>query len=221
MKDQDFKEISNLKWLPWIGVNYLTTPFKILIVGESHYAEDNEDRIKEFDRPETTRECIVDMGVENNTYGVVKFYQNIQYLLVGNKNFSTEELWSRVSFYNFIQKTMITSKTRPEYLDYHNSAGVFFKLLEKLEPKYCLMCGVSSINALKNTIQDSSFTEISFDKFDKIGSIYPRIMTIKSKQDKIINLIFIQHPSHHFSYDNWKEFLINKSPELLNQFNDL
>jgi hypothetical protein len=220
MEDQELLDIPKLKWLPWIGKNYINQNLKTLIVGESHYGVDNEERLSELDSIETTRECIIDMGVENNAYGV-KFYQNIHSLLVGKKQFDTEEFWSRVSLVNFIQKTMKTSGTRPEYLDFHNSAGTIFKLLTKLDPDYCLMCGVSSINALRNTINESQFKEIDFQEYEKIGSIYPRIMTIQSEGGKIIKLIFIQHPSHHFSYNNWGDFLRQHESNFMRQFNNL
>jgi hypothetical protein len=220
MNDLELLKIKYLKWLPWIGSNYASHPSKILIVGESHYGEDNEARIKELDNVETTRECIIDMGIENNAYGV-KFYQNIHALLVGKKEFNTAQFWSRISFVNFIQKTMTTSGTRPDYADFHNSAGTFFNLLDKLQPDYCLMCGVSSINALRNTMGESNFLEIEFKKFEKIGNIYPRIMSIQSNGGKIIKLIFIQHPSHHFSYNNWGHFLRQQELSFMNQFVDL
>lgn len=220
MKDSEFIQIKNLKWLPWLGSNYFNNERRILIVGESHYAENTPERLAEFDRIEITRECIEDMGVDNNHYNV-KFYQNLHYLLANNTNLNTELFWSRVCFYNFIQKTMTTSQTRPEYLDFDNSCSVFFSLLEKLEPNYCLMCGVSSIGAIRNNIEGFGFKEISFESFEKIGGSYPRILNLETPTKKRISLIFIKHPSQYFSYDAWKHFISDKAPELLAQFNDL
>ena len=59
MEDQELLDIPNLKWLPWIGKNYINQNLKTLIVGESHYGEDNEERLRELDSIETTRECIL------------------------------------------------------------------------------------------------------------------------------------------------------------------
>ncbi len=220
MEDIEFLKIQNLKWLPWLGKNYSNCENRIMIVGESHYAEDTPTRLAEFDRIEITRECIEDMGVDNNHYNV-KFYQNLHFLLANNTKLNTELFWSRVCFFNFIQKTMTTSQTRPEYLDFHNSSSVFFNLLEKLEPNYCLMCGVSSISAIRNNVESSGFKEISFEAFEKIGSSYPRILKLETPLGKKISLIFIKHPSQYFSYDSWKQFISDKAPEILLQFNDL
>ena len=46
--DKEFKKINTLKWLPWVGENYEHQNPQLLIVGESHYAwEDEEDTPEE------------------------------------------------------------------------------------------------------------------------------------------------------------------------------
>lgn len=38
-KDNDFKNIPNLSWLPWIGTEYFKNNNRLLIIGESQYAQ--------------------------------------------------------------------------------------------------------------------------------------------------------------------------------------
>lgn len=217
LPDEIFEKIQGLKWLPWIGTNYNNSENKVLIVGESHYAENRPERLAEFDNINMTRECIDDMGVDNNKYNV-NFYQNLHFLLTSNRHLNTELFWSKVSFHNFIQKTMTTSSTRPEYIDFHNSSATFFELLDLLKPSYCLMCGVSSFGAVKNNLQNSGFEEVENSAFEMLGGCYPRKLVIKSKANVISNLIFIKHPSHHFSFNDWNWFLEKNAPELLGHF---
>jgi len=218
--DEDFLQIPNLKWLPWIGSDYSTSTSKILIVGESHYYNNTLEEIEEFKRKEKTREVVDWMGVKNN-HGKIKFFPNLYRLLVDNSFKELGLFWSRVSFYNFIQEPIVKGK-RPQWMDFDKSLPPFFNLLEKLTPSptICLMCGIESNGHIKRYIENSNFKIVSLnEQSDKIGGVTPRIIKIESPKGAIINLIFIRHPSW-FMY-KWKVFLSNNFPEFVSRFDDL
>src|SRR5690554_6944412 len=40
--DKNFDEIEGLTWYPWVGKNYTNKDFKVLVIGESQYAVDED-----------------------------------------------------------------------------------------------------------------------------------------------------------------------------------
>lgn len=47
----EFQKINNLKWYPWVGAKYfdLRPEERILVMGESHYSQDDPDKIEYWD----------------------------------------------------------------------------------------------------------------------------------------------------------------------------
>ncbi len=95
-----------------------------------------------------------------------------------------------------------------------------------LSPNYCLFCGVSTYEYIKNYLandNDSNFIlSPSAPLFDeqKINGAYPKsINIICQNSGKDITLIFIKHPSQYFSHSIWRRFLQNNFPELISSFN--
>jgi hypothetical protein len=66
-KDKEFKNVENLKWLPFVGQNFFNSPNenKMLIVGESHYHDKSEESILKHDNPLYTRIVIILLGYKN------------------------------------------------------------------------------------------------------------------------------------------------------------
>lgn len=58
----EFDKNSSIRWYPWIGKNYTNQATKILVVGESHYYNDNNMQ-ETFDDKKTTWESVVDSAI--------------------------------------------------------------------------------------------------------------------------------------------------------------
>lgn len=43
--DSQFDKIENLTWFPWVGKGYKCAKRKLLVVGESHYLNEDSDEI--------------------------------------------------------------------------------------------------------------------------------------------------------------------------------
>jgi hypothetical protein len=69
--DRKFKDISNLKWLPWVGehFNSLDINNRLLIVGESHYHDNTPASIEKHNSPDFTRQVVEELAVERWYYG--------------------------------------------------------------------------------------------------------------------------------------------------------
>jgi hypothetical protein len=212
--DNNFKNIPELNYLPWIGENYAN---KLLIVGESHYGEDNEKRIHEVNHPTFTRAAVLDMGVTGNSYGgKVKFYNNVW--RIGKKfnpELSCQDFWQQVSYLNIVQSAMIELKNRPQQEDFQKGITAFFKSILVLKPKYCLMAGLSSFGYIIAMAEQNSYTITNKLVCDKVGRSHPRQIEITHTSGYKTTLIFISHPSRYFSHNAWGNFLLSNFPDLV------
>lgn len=211
--DKEFEQISELNYLPWVGENYNN---KLLIVGESHYGENTEKRIQEVNHPDFTRAAVLDMGVTGNTYGKVKFYNNIWRLgRKFNPELSTQDFWQSVGYLNIIQSAMIELKNRPEQKDFERGTSTFLKSILVLKPKYCLMAGLSSYDYVRSFAKQNDFRIINTLYHDKVGRSFPRQIDLEHSSGFKTTLIFIKHPSKYFSYNAWGDFLMQKFPDFI------
>ncbi|MFT6338432.1 MAG: hypothetical protein ACJATI_005206 [Halioglobus sp.] len=217
--DDSFKKIKNQKWLPFIGQNYLSTPDnkKLLIVGESHYHNGTQGSIDKHNDPNYTRIVVKELAIQREYWGT-KIFPNFHMALFGNDSFDTDAFWNLTSYYNFVQRPMITNKGRPSKKDYYEGWLVFFKTLKIIKPSSCLFIGVESSNSLRKVIQQSDFELISFEKDNKINRTFPRRVTIKGTDSQQIDLVFIKHSSRYFSWDKWNEYITTNLSEQINWF---
>lgn len=218
--DSIFME-KKFSWLPWLGKDYFDQKNRFLIIGESQYGEENPEKIKSLENEKFTRFCVQEQAVDRmKSYQTkrVKIYSNLHQIIVGNDHFPTEKLWSKISYYNFLQKSMLTVKHRPNNEDFMNSTQYFFEMLNILKPKYCLVCGVGSINSIRIKAESFNFKLTPLEYHEKISRVRPRTFNLINR-DYEVELIFIQHPSHHFSYSKWRKFLTIKAQDLVKEFN--
>ena len=65
--DSQFDKIENLTWFPWVGKGYKCAKRKLLVVGESHYLNEDSDENNEKRREllirdkEHTRNCLYEV----------------------------------------------------------------------------------------------------------------------------------------------------------------
>ena len=219
--DKKLLQISKLKWLPWVGSRFhsLETDKRLLIVGESHYHDNTPESIEKHNSPTFTREIIEELAIERWYYGT-KIFPNLHKALFKNDDFDSSAFWSMVSFYNFIQKPMETNKGRPNYDDFYNSWFSFLEVIKLLKPKTCLFIGTSAANSLVHSLQETEFTTggIKWEEF--ISNAYAKSATIKDKEKKETQLIFIRHTSQMFSWSRWNEYLQKKIPHELHWFSE-
>jgi hypothetical protein len=189
--DEKLDSIRTLKWLPYIGKNHknLTTGKKLLIIGESHYLPNKaEDWYEDVKKRLFTREIFIMNQINQSIDDMGKVLRNIQKILL-NDDLSDDQknkLWNSVSYYNFIQKVLDSSKDRPIEGDYIIGWDTFFKVIEVLNPDYCLFCGVSAINntgAMINAAEKNSFSQRIDDKKNLL------VMMYKQKNYQLVNMV--------------------------------
>ena len=68
--DEQFNEQLNkgLQYYPWVGKNYDRSKERILIVGESHYADGNKKSVDAHKDSLLTRRVIEEIGIADDSY---------------------------------------------------------------------------------------------------------------------------------------------------------
>ncbi len=208
ISDSVFKNVKNLKWLPWIGENYFTVPLekRILIIGESHYHDKSRSSIAMHNKVTFTREVIKDMAIRRNYYGT-KLFKNLHYALFSNDEFDANKFWNAVSFYNFIQRPMRTNAERPNRNDWLTAWSVFAELSIILQPRICLFIGTSAAYFIGDLKNNSKFLNQEALWKAKIGNAYAKTALLKNEKKPDVKLIFIRHCSSMFSWSKWHKFL--------------
>lgn len=219
LNDQ-FNQINDLTWYPWIGSNYIEN--RLLIVGESHYAQGEDGN---FDL-----KCYNDYLLDkNSTKNIVEqlingsswiFFRNTYNALLGTENIDKEAFWSNVAFYNFIQRPMQTIKDRPTKSDYYCGWNVFYELMKFIKPSHCLFLGSGSAKYLypamkgKNDIIFSD-TKCTIEQWHKkIGPYLGKIAHLE--YDNVdTEITFIKHPSSYFKKDDWNNYLMGRIGPIL------
>ena len=215
-KDSEFENIDELKWLPYIGDNYFNSDKKVLIIGESHYREDNEKSKKWNDDKTFTRDIHSNIAIAKD-YTKTKFFHNLNRALFRNdKRIDTTVLWNKLAFYNFVQSSMRTRESRPNQADYLNGWIAFFTLTSILNPEFCLFIGVEASNYIKKAISTSNYKIKSCIRFEKIHNTFPREIILEKPEGKELKLLFIKHTSQFFSWDKWNSFMKSRYENELN-----
>jgi len=215
-KDSEFKEIAELKWLPFIGKNYFNSDKKIMIIGESHYQDDNQKSIDWNNKLTFTRDIHSIIALDKKYDRTKVFYYLNRALFRNDSKIDTKILWEKLAFYNFIQSSMHTRKSRPNESDYLKGWSNYFKLLSILKPDFCLFIGVQASDYLKKAIEKTEFKIKEFKKSEKINGTFPREVIIEQSNGKEIKLLFIKHTSNFFSWDDWNIFIKNHYESELN-----
>jgi hypothetical protein len=207
LNDSNFNKIENLKWLPWVGnhFNSLSTINRMLIVGESHYHDNTPASIEKHNSPTFTREVIEELAIERLYYRT-KIFSNLHRTLFGNDEFDSPTFWNLLSFYNFIQRPMVTNEGRPSY----KSWFLFLDIIKLLKPKTCLFIGTSAANSFEHAIQNTEFSSDGVKWEDYISNAYAKTTILKDKDGNETQLIFIRHTSRMFSWSKWNEYLQKK-----------
>lgn len=207
----NFTTIHNLKWHPFIGENYFSTSKdnRLLIIGESHYTHDTEESKLTVNHIDFTKEMIQENAIDGEDWKT-KIIPNFHKAMFGDNSFNTDKFWNLVSYYNFIQRPMLTIGERPNENDFQDGWKTFFDLIKVVKPKTCLFIGVSASNHLMSVIQNSDFSCKEFIYGEVINGTKSRKATLLDKENNEIEIVFIKHSSQYFSWNDWNEYLKNE-----------
>ena len=214
--DDKFRDIHGLKWLPWVGDKYFEIPSenRMLIIGESYYGGGTNLAEKEifFKNVLKTREFIEEMAIEGTNWGT-RLFPNLHTTLFPNHDINKNEekrerFWQLSSFYNFVQKPMLTISNRPTPEEFRSGWDTFFAVYKLLKPQICLFIGTTSADKFDEKICQA--TDLKADKMEwyceKINGAYPKFTKLFLANEPT-SLYFIKHTSMRFSSKKWNEYL--------------
>ena len=206
---------NGLTRLPWIGKSYREAKTKVLVVAESHYAN-SEDNLKLFDREFSTRYIVWESriaGAPKDRYHVLQ-YDNLERVFTGMRiGDKSEDFWEHIAFYNFVQRTIYSSKGRPNGNDFIDGWKHFIDVVKVLKPDVCLFSGVTASKSFDGQMQKLgvSYTPIKWQA--AIASrAYPRVGAV-NLENYHLPLVFIKHCSKYFSWSKWHAYLQQTLPD--------
>ncbi|MFV0142047.1 MULTISPECIES: hypothetical protein [Empedobacter] len=223
-EDKRLNQISTLTWLPWIGENYFNQHKRLLIIGESHYADGEtmdafQTNLNLSAKNDFTRNTIYQTQIQKAYEH--KPLKNLFSALFGNKLIDENKLWSQLAYYNFVQRSMNYSNInnsknteQPTIKDFDLGWETFVELVKILKPTDCIFIGVRAAEPFERMMDKLNIQRTDRMVHPEINNVSPRTASIVIDGQQI-NLTFIKHTSAYFSPEAWKAFLEEKNGEVI------
>lgn len=213
--DSELNSIPNLSWLPWIGSEYFKNNNRLIIIGESQYAQGEtaiayEEDLAKVTRIDFTRNAVLQTQIQNHYKHPA--LDNLLKALFGNGSIDKAKLWKNVAFYNFVQRIMDYSsfdgkKTeQPTTADFDAGWKVFVEVVKILKPTDCIFIGVRAATPFERMMDQLNIKRSNRIAHDKVGNTNPISASIEIEGHST-NISFIRHSSAYFSPEEWHPFL--------------
>ena len=221
--DCNLKKIPNLKWFPWIGSDYFKNNQRLLIIGESQYAQGETaiafiEDLARLNNIDFTRNAVLQTQLEKHYKHPA--LDNLLKAIFGNAPVNKEKLWEEIAFYNFVQRVMDYSsfdskKTeQPTIADFDAGWKVFVEIVKILKPTDCIFIGVSAATPFERMMDQMNIERTNRISHDKIGNTNPISASVKI-EGHATNISFIRHSSAYFSPEEWNPFLQNQHGNII------
>lgn len=175
---------SKIRFKPWVGSEFNSGGIygkKVLVLGESHYG----------DATDATKETIGVVKEFVYEYWGAPYQQTFlcfERALAGGEinQEEREQLWNRIMFYNFFQKSTTGPRTAPDITAQKESEEAFRELLEQYQPDAIIVLGARLYHLLPAWGETESKIKVGDD------SCPVWHYTIKGKK---IPAMSVHHPS--------------------------
>ena len=222
--DKEFDTVETLKRYPWVGNKYAESEFRILILGDSHYAVDDDGKTSEeeyntcnTDKDYTRR--VVRCVINNVCKGehTWPMFRNLINTFTSLTPDEVKHLWSKAAFYNFIQKPMEFVDKIPEKEDCEIGWRCFYDVVNILKPDFCLFLGKRRKNSEMEMIRSLGGTYTIGNDLEMDNKVTPCFGEIETKEGNKTRFGIIQHTSHYYSPEKWYLYFCNREPEVMRQ----
>ena len=205
--DEEFDKISLLKRYPWVGVNYASSKCRVLILGDSHYAQEEDGKFsqEEYDVSQQDKNytrgiinCVIsDIHKNESTW---KMYNGLLNTFI-DTDISPENVngfWSKVAFYNFIQETMRCSSDKPSGENKKEGWKCLVEVAKVLNPDQIIMFGIRN------------WWGLEYQQLGKLNRSNEKISNCEPATGHLninIPLTIIHHSAQGYNSSAWREYL--------------
>ncbi len=224
MSDNNFRRKKmQFKINPYIGEKYHISNIKILVVGESHYAQD----LKQFENVEVLRNITINT-VEKylKNEWTIKYFERIETFL--NK-FASIHSFNEISFINFYEKVIQEGKTIDGTRDLGNSPLEFLNKLDYLKPDVIIVFSAKVYEQLPDSKTMKNITIQQNKKYISGEAIYDQWKRGGQKinhwdlfvNDKLVPVFKFNHLTGYPGYYDLLDNFENNSLEVKKKWNEL
>ena len=214
--DSEFDNINILLRYPWVGVNYTSSECHVLLLGDSHYAtnEDGSHSEEEEKRFRTDKEstrgtinCVIDNFYEQGSSW--KMFNGLLSTFTNTNPESVKTFFGKVAFYNFIQEPMKYSNSKPTARQKMEGWQCLAKVVEILAPDFIIFIGTRNWYGL----EVQKMGELIWEGI-KISNCEPATGSINTSIGNT-PLALIHHTSQGYNPLLWRNYLKEKAPEIV------
>ncbi|ALE53306.1 hypothetical protein AC233_00130 [Burkholderia sp. HB1] len=206
--DLHFETRPALRWWPWVGSQYASSPVRTLVLGESIYEWTKTPREQgifrsRYARPDALRVTHLNHALQFKRNS--RYVRNIERaVLCSAKPTNDHKLafWSSVAYHNLVLDPLRSLKHRPSQRQFRAGWEEVLDLLNPLAVRQILVYGVGSVDALKEVAAQRELP-CRIEKIPQnINRCYPRAGALTTPCGEI-QLLFVLHPSRPFSWKPW------------------
>lgn len=205
--------MQTLHWQPYLGQNFRNNSKRLLIVGESHYAQGDSDAAFERDMDLVNTRDFTQRMIEQTQLQrkyTHKPLENLFKAMFGNQIPERSTLWKNIGYYNFIQRTMdYRRQERPSISDFDKGWEAFVEVASVLQPTDCIFIGVEAATSFERMMDKLGVKRTDRLAHTAINGTQPRTASI-TLQGSPVKLSFIKHSSAYFSPSEWHAFLVEQ-----------
>ena len=219
--NSEFDNVKSLGRYPWVGINFSRNDHRVLILGDSHYATDENGEFcqKEYDNfvnnKESTRN-IVNCVINNVCNGETTWsmFDGLLKTIIDVSPDNVKDFWSKVAFYNFIQEPMKSVNARPRAKDKKIGWHCLAEVAKIIHPTFILIVGIRNWYGMHVLDEMNIGHELTWDKENSISRTIPAFGRIFFPNEEI-PLAIIHHTSQGYNVNNWREYLHHVVPNVM------
>ena len=148
--DKEFDSVETLIRYPWVGNKYAESNYRILILGDSHYATDNDgnpsdEEYANFKSNKESTRGIINSVIDNccKNESTWPMFRNLINTFTSLTPDEVIHLWSKVAFYNFIQEPMKLVDQVPTSKERRDGWRCYYDVVNILKPDFWAQGGFS------------------------------------------------------------------------------
>ena len=145
--------------------------------------------------------------------------RNMRKMLFRDIPLDRSRFWGDTAYYNFVQRLMPGPKHRPSWDDFYAGWPIFFRVLEVLQPSFCLFIGIEATKSFWHGLEQAGREPFAPELRTKVSRTRGRHAELEI-QGRRVEIAFVQHTGRYFSWEGWHDYLQTQHPILMAWLSD-